>query len=231
MPVTYDYPRPAVSVDAVVFGVDDEGLKVLLIQRDAEPYAGWWALPGAFVHEHEELDDAAMRALASKTRLSKVYLEQLYTFGTRGRDPRGHVIAVAYYGLVRLRDHRVRAATGAREVGWFRLDQLPKLPFDHNRVIDVALERLRGKVTYQPSLVFELMPPRFTLTQLQQLYETILGRPLDKRNFRKKMLTVWGIVAETEERTEGTVGPPARLYTFDATAYRKLAKSGFQFVF
>jgi 8-oxo-dGTP diphosphatase len=231
MPVTYDYPRPAVTVDAVVFGVDDEGLKVLLIQRDAEPHAGWWALPGAFVHEHEELDDAAMRALASKTRLGKVYLEQLYTFGARGRDPRGHVIAVAYYGLVRLRDHRVRAATGAREAGWFRLDQLPKLPFDHNRIIDVALERLRGKVTYQPSLVFELMPPRFTLTQLQQLYETILGRPLDKRNFRKKMLTVWGIVAETDERTEGTVGPPARLYTFDTTTYRKLTKAGFQFVF
>jgi len=231
MPVTYDFPRPAVSVDTVVFGVDDEGLKVLLLQRDAEPFAGWWALPGGFVHEDEELDEAAMRALSSKTRLSKIYLEQLYTFGGRGRDPRGHVIAVAYYGLVRLRDHRVRAATGARDVAWFRVDQLPKLPFDHNRIVEVALDRLRGKVTYQPSLVFELMPPRFTLTQLQQLYEAILGTPLDKRNFRKKMLTVWRIVAETEERTEGTVGPPARLYTFDSAAYRKLARAGFQFQF
>lgn len=231
MPVTYEFPRPAVTVDTVVFGVDDEGLKVLLIQRDVEPHAGWWALPGGFVHEDEELDAAAMRALSTKTRLSRIYLEQLYTFGGRGRDPRGHVIAVAYYGLVRLRDHKVRAATGARDVAWFRVDQLPKLPFDHDRIVEVALERLRGKVTYQPALVFELMPPRFTLTQLQQLYETILGTPLDKRNFRKKMLNVWAIVAETDERTEGTVGPPARLYTFDAAAYRKLAKSGFQFVF
>ena len=231
MSVSYDFPRPAVTVDTVVFGVDDEGLKVLLLQRDAEPFAGWWALPGGFVHEHEELDDAALRALSSKTRLSRIYLEQLYTFGARGRDPRGHVIAVAYYGLVRLRDHRVRAATGARDVAWFRVDQLPKLPFDHNRIVDVALERLRGKVTYQPSLVFELMPPKFTLTQLQQLYEAILGTALDKRNFRKKMLTVWKIVAETDERTEGAVGPPARLYTFDAATYRKLAKAGFQFQF
>jgi 8-oxo-dGTP diphosphatase len=231
MPVTYEFPRPAVTVDTVVFGVDDEGLKVLLIQRDADPHAGWWALPGGFVHEHEALDAAAMRALTSKTRLSRIYLEQLFTFGDRGRDPRGHVIAVAYYGLVRLRDHKVRAATGARDVAWFRIDQLPKLPFDHDRIVAVALERLRGKVTYQPSLVFELMPPRFTLTQLQQLYETILGTALDKRNFRKKMLNVWAIVAETDEKTEGTVGPPARLYTFDATAYRKLAKAGFQFVF
>ena len=231
MSVSYDFPRPAVTVDTVVFGVDDEGLKVLLLQRDGEPFAGWWALPGGFVHEHEELDDAALRALSSKTRLSRIYLEQLYTFGERGRDPRGHVIAVAYYGLVRLRDHRVRAATGARDVAWFRVDQQPKLPFDHSRIVDVALERLRGKVTYQPSLVFELMPPKFTLTQLQQLYEAILGTALDKRNFRKKMLTVWKIVAETDERTEGTVGPPARLYTFDAAAYRKLARSGFQFQF
>jgi 8-oxo-dGTP diphosphatase len=125
----------------------------------------------------------------------------------------------------------VRAATGARDVAWFRVDQLPKLPFDHNRIIDVALERLRGKVGYQPAIVFELVPPTFTLTQLQQLYEAILGAPLDKRNFRKKLVTTWGIVAETGERTAGTVGPPAMLYTFDATTYRKLARSGFQFVF
>jgi 8-oxo-dGTP diphosphatase len=230
MSITYEFPRPAVTVDCVVFGVDDEGLQLLLIERDDEPFAGRWALPGSFVHEDEDLDDAARRALTSKTQLKKIYLEQLYTFGTPGRDPRGHVVTVAYYGLVRLRDHRVRAATGARDVRWHPASALPPLPFDHPRIAGVALDRLRAKVTYEPAVVFELMPPRFTLTRLQRLYEAILGTALDKRNFRKKMLTVWGIVVETDEMEAGPVGRPARLHAFDVAAYKELRARGVQFL-
>ena len=223
----YEYPRAALTVDCVVFGLDDEDLKVLLIERDLDPFKGEWALPGGFVRVDESLDDAALRELEEETGLKKVYLEQLYTVGDLGRDPRERVVTVAYYALVRLSSHRVKAATDARQALWFSIDDLPRLAFDHNKILKMAHERLRGKVRYQP-IGFELLPQKFPLRQLQHLYEVILDRELDKRNFRKKILGM-GILQELEEVESDVSHRAARLYRFDKKAYRKMTKQGFNF--
>ncbi len=227
MPYTYDYPRPALTVDCVVFGLDDEDLKVLLIQRDIEPFAGRWALPGGFVHMDETLEDGARRELQEETGLANVYLEQLYTQGAVDRDPRGRVVSVAYYALVNLRDHRVQADTDARNAAWFAVGETPSLAFDHEEILDRAYERLRGKVRYQP-IGFELLPAKFTLRQLQRLYETVLGRELDKRNFRKKILGM-DILVELDEIEKDVAHRAARLYRFDRKRYQRLTKQGFNF--
>lgn len=224
---TYEFPRPALTVDCVVFGLDESDLKVLLIQRDLEPFIGRWALPGGFVRENETLEEAALRELQEETGLSKVYLEQLYTFGRPDRDPRERIVTVAYYALVRLLDHRVQAATDARNAAWFEVGDLPKLAFDHDEILDVALKRLQGKVRYQP-IGFELLPPKFSLTQLQRMYEIILERPLDKRNFRKKVLSL-DILEELDEVEQDVAHRAARLYRFDERKYRQKVKEGFNF--
>ena len=223
----YKFPRPALSVDCVVFGLDDQDLKVLLIQRDLDPFAGKWALPGGFVHEEETLEDAARRELREETALNRVFLEQLYTFGDPRRDPRERVVTVAYYALVNIRDHRVRASTDARNAAWFAVTDLPSLAFDHDLILETARERLRGKLSYQP-IGFELLPRQFTLFQLQRLYETILEKPLDKRNFRRKILGT-GLLKETDEIEQDVAHRAARLYRFDEAKYRRLAKQGFLF--
>lgn len=227
MSYTYEYPRPAMAVDCVVFGLDQADLKVLLIQRQLDPFKHEWALPGGFVHMDEDLEAAALRELEEETNISKVYLEQLYTFGTVDRDPRGRVITVAYYALANLADHSIAAATDAETVAWFSVGELPTLAFDHEDIIDVAYERLRGKLRYAP-IGFELLPRKFTLSQLQQLYETVLDAPLDKRNFRKKILGM-GLLVETDEIQSDVAHRAARLYKFDRRKYRKLAKQGFNF--
>jgi 8-oxo-dGTP diphosphatase len=227
MAVHYKYPRAAVSVDCVVFGLDEQELKVLLIQRDGEPFVGRWALPGGFVDVAETLDAAALRELREETGLDKLFLEQLYTFGAVDRDPRERVISVAYYALVKLSDHRVQAATDARNAAWFALDDLPRLAFDHQHILETAHARLRGKVRYQP-IGFELLPNKFTLRQLQQLYECVLDRPLDKRNFRKKLLSM-GLLEELDEVECDVAHRAARLYRFDRKQYQSLAKLGFNF--
>lgn len=223
----YKFPRPALTVDCVVFGLDDQDLKVLLIQRDLDPFAGKWALPGGFVHEEETLEDAARRELREETGLNRVFLEQLYTFGDPRRDPRERVVTVAYYALVNIRDHRVRASTDARNAAWFAVTDLPSLAFDHDLILETARERLRGKLSYQP-IGFELLPRQFTLFQLQRLYETILEKPLDKRNFRRKILGT-GLLKETDEIEQDVAHRAARLYRFDEAKYRRLAKQGFLF--
>ena len=227
MPFTYKYPRPALTVDCVVFGLDEANLKVLLIQRELEPHGGAWALPGGFVHVDEDLDRAAMRELQEETGVDHVFLEQLYTFGAPGRDPREHVVTVAYYALVKLMDHRVQAATDARNAAWFSFDKLPRLAFDHAEIVAVALARLRGKVRYQP-IGFELLPPKFTLSQLQHLYEVVLERQLDKRNFRKKVLSL-DLLEELDEVEHDVAHRAAKLYRFDERRYKKLVKQGFNF--
>jgi 8-oxo-dGTP diphosphatase len=227
MPYTYEYPHPAVTVDGVVFGYDEADLKVLLIQRDATPFRGKWALPGGFVDMDENLETAARRELEEETGITKLYLEQLYTFGEPKRDPREHVISVAYYALVKLADHTVRAASDARNVAWFPVADLPALAFDHEEILEMALRRLKGKIRYEP-IGFELLPEKFPLSELQRLYETILEQPLDKRNFRKKILTM-GLVADTEEIQQDVAHRAARLYRFDEAAYRRLKKAGFNF--
>ena len=224
---TYDYPRPALTVDGVIFGLDPAGLKVLLIQRDRPPFEGRWALPGGFVEMGETLDAAARRELAEETGLAGVFLEQLYTFGDPGRDPRGRVVSVAYYALVNLHDRPVIAASDARNAAWFAADDVPPLAFDHAEVLEVALNRLKGKVRYQP-VGFELLPEQFTLGQLQRMYETILDRPLDKRNFRKKILGM-DLLADTGEIQQDVAHRAARLYRFDKAKYDALVERGFNF--
>ncbi|NVB39153.1 NUDIX hydrolase [Pseudenhygromyxa sp. WMMC2535] len=226
MTVSYEHPRPALSVDCVVFGLDDE-LQVLLIRRGIEPFAGQWALPGGFVHLDETLEQAALRELNEETGLERVFFEQLYTFGDVDRDPRERVVTVAYYALVKLSDHKVRAATDATDAAWFAVSDLPELAFDHAEIFETARQRLRNKVRYQP-LGFELLPRKFTLTQLQRMYEVILERPLDKRNFRKKILGMDLLVA-LDEVEKDVAHRAARLYKFDDRRYRKLAKQGFSF--
>ena len=227
MPYTYDYARPALTIDCVVFGLDEEDLKVLLVERDLEPFAGRWALPGGFVRVDESLDDAARRELAEETGVQQVYLEQLYTFGAVDRDPRERVVSVAYYALVRLSDHRVQAATDARNAAWFAVDDVPKLAFDHDVILKMAHDRLRAKVRYQP-IGFELLPARFPLRQLQHLYEVVLDRPLDKRNFRKKILAM-GILNELDEIEQDVAHRAARLYAFDKRKYDQMVSQGFNF--
>ena len=227
MPHRYDHPRAALTVDAVVFGVDDEGLKVLLIQRDQEPFRGRWALPGGFVRVEEELEEAVRRELREETGLDRVHLEQLCTIGTVGRDPRERVVTVAYYALVRLSDHRVQAATDACDAAWFAIEDLPRLAFDHDAIVVRAVERLRGRVRWQP-MGFELLPAKFSLGALQRLYEIVLDRPLDKRNFRKKALAL-GILQDLNEVQRDVAHRAARLYRFDERAYRRRQREGFSF--
>ena len=227
MPYTYEYPRAALAVDCVVFGLDEHDLKVLLIQRRLQPFQHAWALPGGFVRVEETLDGAARRELAEEAGVTDVYLEQLYSFSAIDRDPRERVVTVAYYALAKLSEHAIVAKTDALSVGWFALDDLPKLAFDHAHVLKTAHERLRGKVRYAP-VGFELLPPRFSLTQLQRLYEIILGQELDKRNFRKKILAM-DLIVETDEVETGVRHRAARLYRFDRRKYDRLAKQGFSF--
>src|SRR5437016_5981412 len=224
---TYKYPRAALTVDCVVFGFDEGKLTVLLIERALEPFKGRWALPGGFVRVDETLDDAARRELQEETGLKNVFLEQLYTFGEVDRDPRERVVSVAHYALVKLSEHNAKAATDAANAKWFPASKPPKLAFDHSHILAMALARLKGKVRYQP-IGFELLLPRFTLSQLQHLYEAILGTDLDKRNFRKKVLG-YGLLKGLKESQTSARHRPAQLFQFDAQKYRKLAKQGFNF--
>ena len=227
MKFTYEYPRPALTVDCVVFGLDEEDLQLLLIQRDLPPFEGKWALPGGFVRMDETLEESARRELQEETGLENVYLEQLFTIGELDRDPRERVVTVAYYALVKLSDHRVQAATDARNAAWFAVDDVPPLAFDHQEILGRAHDRLRSKVRYQP-IGFELLPAKFTLRQIQHLYEVILDRPLDKRNFRKKILSM-EILVELDEVETDVAHRAARLYKFDRRKYKRLTKQGFNF--
>ncbi len=227
MPYSYQYPRAALTVDCVVFGFDEGELKVLLIERGLEPFKGKWALPGGFVRVEETLDEAARRELTEETGLKEVFLEQLYTFGAVDRDPRERVVSVAYYALVKLSDHRAKAATDAANAEWFPISKVPKLAFDHADILATALARLKGKVRYQP-VGFELLPPKFTLSQLPHIYEAILETDLDKRNFRKKVLS-FGLLVPLKETQMVGRHRPAQLFHFDGDKYEKLKKRGFNF--
>ena len=227
MPHTYRYPRAALTVDCVVFGYDEGELKILLIERGLEPFKGRWALPVGFVRVDEALDDDARRELAEEPGLKNVFLEQLYTFGAVHRGPREGVVSVAYYALVKLSDHRAKAATDAANAEWFPVSKAPKLAFDRADILAVALARLKGKVRYEP-IGFELLPPKFTLSQLQHLYEAALETQLDKRNFRKKVLAFDFLIPLNQTQMLGR-HRPAQLFRFDPENYNKLKSRGFNF--
>ncbi|HEY9666431.1 MAG TPA: NUDIX domain-containing protein [Coleofasciculaceae cyanobacterium] len=236
MPYTYEFPRPSLTVDCVVFALDeDDVLKVMLIQRNLPPFKGQWALPGGFVHVDESLEAAARRELQEETGIANVFLEQLYTFGEVERDPRDseallqadRVVTVAYYALVNLWDYRIEAATDASDAAWFPITQLPSLAFDHDKILQVALNQLKFKVRYEP-IGFELLPKKFTLSQLQKLYETVLSQTLDKRNFRKKILKM-DLLLALDETQKDVSHRAARYYQFDEQKYLNLKAKGFNF--
>ena len=208
--------RPAVTVDVVLLTVRGRHLEALLVRRDHAPFEGMWALPGGFVSPHESLTDAAKRILETMTGASDAYLEQVYTFGDPARDPRMRVITVVYYALIRPESLRLRKHEGQAESRVFWAYEPPPLAFDHADILAYTLQRLRGKLEYT-TVGFQLLGPEFTLSELQEVYEAILNRPLDKRNFRKKLL-----ITRIVEPTQHTkmLGPhrPARLYRFDTTA-------------
>ncbi len=227
MAYTYKYPRPALTADCVVFGLDNDHLKVLLIQRGQKPFADSWALPGGFAGKDESMEATARRELEEETGLKGVFLEQLYTFSDPQRDPREHVVTVAFFALVNLLEYHVKAATDAKNAAWFATDNIPALAFDHEMILDTAYERLKGKIRYQP-VGFELLPEKFALRQIQQMYEKILDRKLDKRNFRKKILKM-GILKELDEIETDVSHRAARLYKFDNKKYALMEKQGFNF--
>ncbi len=201
---------PAVTVDVVLFKLTERRLQVLFVRRGRPPFEGMWALPGGFVEANEPLEVAARRELEEETGLREVYLEQLHTFGDPGRDPRGWVISIAYLGLARPSSNAARAGDDAMDVAWFPVTALPALAFDHARMVALAQQRLQRRVR-DGLLIFYLLPPCFTLSELQTAYETVLGEPLDKRNFRRKALRS-GLLCETGELRTGE-GRPAKRYT------------------
>jgi 8-oxo-dGTP diphosphatase len=223
----YRHARPALTVDCVVLAFEEGKLSVLLVRRALDPFAGSWALPGGFVHVEETLEEAARRELAEETGLGNVYLEELKTFSRVDRDPRERVISVAFVALVRGRSARVKEGSDAAEARWFAIESLPPLAFDHGEILEVARERLRTRLRTRP-IGFELLPARFPLRALQELYEAVLGEPLDKRNFRKRVLSL-GVLEDTGELEEGVPHRAATLYRFDEKRYRKLERSGFVF--
>lgn len=218
------------TVDVVIFTIQSGALQVLLVRRGVPPFEGTWAIPGGFILTDESLEAAALRELEEETGVRDVYLEQLYSFGDPGRDPRGRVITVAYYALIAAdRASHPVAGTDAAAARWWPVSSHPPLAFDHDAILTYAVERLRNKLEYT-TVGFQLLPRRFTLTQLQQVYEAILGRTLDKRNFRRK-LELLGILTPLKEWSREGPSRPARLYEFSAKRFEKLKDKGIIFPF
>lgn len=219
--------KSAFSVDNIIFGFDEGDLKVLLIKRGAEPFKGMWALPGDLVYPNEDLDAAAARVLEELTGLRDVYLEQVNAFGAVNRHPLGRVITVAYYSLIRINKYKVTPASFAKKAQWHSISEVQELAFDHLEILVACFQRLKQQVRTRP-LGFELLPPKFTLTELQHLYEAILETILDKRNFRKKILSM-DLLIDLAETQEGVAHRPAKLYQFDKERYEKLKQEGLHF--
>lgn len=207
------------TVDCIIFGYDNDQLKVALIERKKPPFVGQWALPGGFLTDQETVEEAAQRELHEETGLHDIYLEQFHVFSDPKRDPRGHVITVAFFALINSEKIELVATEDAARAQWFPAYKLPKLAFDHDAIYEKALHALRIAITIKP-LIFELLPKHFTLTMLQNLYEQIVGYVIDKRNFRKKILNE-GFVQETKKITKGGQHRPAKLYTFNKKRYHK----------
>jgi len=217
-----------VAVDAVVFGYRNSNLYVLLIQQKFDGQKPYWALPGGLVQDNEPLIDAVKRELKEETNVDVNYLEQLYTFGDDiTRDSRNRVISVAYFGLIDSSKTIIKADTDADNVQWFTINQVPNLAFDHNGIIKTAIARLKAKLTYQP-IGFDLLPAEFLFSDLENLYCTILEKEIDRRNFRKKILS-FGIVEETDKFSDKKGGRPAKLFRFKKQQYKEMEQEGFYF--
>ena len=204
-----------ITTDVVIFTIKDNKLQVLLVKRGNEPFKGRWAIPGGFIRLSENLDNAALRILKEKTNVDNIYLEQLYTFGDPLRYPSSRVITCAYFALIRSDDIKLSFdnSQGITEVQWHEVYNLPTLAFDHKEIIEYSIKRMRERLEFCP-IAFQLLPEKFTLTELQKSYELILDMKLDKRNFRKKVLT-GSVLKETNEYTKLGSKRPARLYSFD----------------
>lgn len=217
-----------VAVDAIVFGYQNSQLYVLLIQQKFGSKISQWALPGGLVKNNESLQDAVQRELKEETNVKVNYLEQLFTFGDDiHRDSRNRVISVAYFALVNAVKFEIKADTDAENVKWFPVDEIPKLAFDHAQILEKAIDRLRSKLIYQP-IGFDLLPTEFLFSDLENLYCTILEKEIDRRNFRKKILS-FGIVLETDKYAAIKTGRPAKLFRFNKKKYNDLVKEGFLF--
>jgi 8-oxo-dGTP diphosphatase len=210
---TYEYERPALTVDCVIFGFDEINLKVLLIKRGIKPFKNKWALPGGFVKMTETTEQAANRILKKETSIKGVFMEQLYTFSDVERDPRERIISASYFALVKPNEYQVIAGDDEISAEWFNINELPELAFDHKQIVETAHKRLKGKIRYQ-SIGFELLPEKFKLSQLQNLYEVILETKIDRRNFQKKIKQM-DILLNTEEKEKNVAHKAATLYKFN----------------
>lgn len=224
---TYKYPHPSVTTDCVIFGFDGTKLQVLLIERGIEPFKGRWAFPGGFLNPDETAEEGALRELQEETGLTGAYIEQFHTFTDPHRDSRERVITIAYYALVRLQE--VRGGDDAARAQWFALDEVPQLAFDHDRILREAMKRLRERIHFKP-VGFELLPEKFTMKELQALYESILDVKFDRRNFSKKMLH-FDLLTELGETVNPSAKREAKLYSFNKQNYDLLKQKGFQLEF
>lgn len=206
------YQFAVIATDVVIFTAQNGKLKVLLIEMRKPPYTGYWACPGGLVKPNESVDRAAQKHLFDKTGVKDVYLEQLYTFGEIDRDPFGRVVSVAYYALIPSGGIKLKTSHEYTDVDWFQVKQLPPMAYDHTEIIKVAVKRLKDKITYS-NIVYSLLPKSFTLSELQGIYELILDKRLDKRNFRKKILTL-NLITKTGRKRTGEANRPAQLYKF-----------------
>lgn len=217
-----------VAVDAIVFGYANNMLYVLIVKQKFGTLKNSWVLPGGFVKDNETLYEAINRELKEESGIDVNYLEQLYTFGDDiNRDPRARVISVSYFALVNSTELKLFASTDAKDAKWIPFNELPNLGFDHNQIIQLAYERLKNKLTYQP-IGFDLLPKEFLFSDLENLYANILQKPIDRRNFRKKILS-YELLEETDKISSEKTGRPAKLFKFNKKKYNKLHKEGFNF--
>ena len=221
------YYSLAVSVDCVVFGFDEEGLKILLIERGEEPFEGYWALPGNLVAPNEDLNTSVNRVNEELTGLKNLYFEQVEVFGEVDRHPQGRVLTVSFYTLLKISDYKLNPSSFANEAKWFGVSKIKNLAFDHKSILESCFNKLKSSVRIKP-IGFELLPSEFTLSELQLLYEAILEIQLDKRNFRKKILQM-DFLEDSGKMQENVSHRPAKLYSFNESKYNQLKEKGFHF--
>ncbi len=223
----YKYPHPAVTTDCVIFGFDGEEIKVLLVERGIEPYKGCWALPGGFINPNESAEVGARRELQEETGIEDAYIEQFHTYSTPNRDPRERVITIAYIALVKLQE--VKGGDDAADAQWFPVNNTPQLAFDHDLILRDALCRLRERIHFHP-IGYDLLPEKFTMKELQTLYEAVLGVHFDRRNFAKKMQHL-DILIQLDETIWPTPKREAKLFKFNLEKYNELKRRGFRLEF